>query len=172
MGFGARYISEDISNHPRGYRFSINAGVPIRKQGYKFPIYRAFESEISDSKLLKNLQVFIGLDYTPSYFLGLPELNKGYQIIENESYSLKLGIGYAPTFLDKRLNLRIKYLRDVVSKSSLVKNLNANSFAFTAFYQHIRSHGFEFNIESKNISGDIKVSSLKSTFSYVYKFEN
>lgn len=172
FGVGGKFILESQDIYPRGMRFSIQAATPIFKEKYKFPIYRAAESEYFISKLLGHVKFFAGLDFVPVYFVGLPEAGAGFQVYENDFLWGKIGAEVTGNLFEHSFELRAVYSKSLVSKSNQEGTFDATKLAFSAYSQIKNNHGAELNISSMNASGPFSVVSKKIALSYVYKFEN
>lgn len=172
LGFGARYIQEQETAMPRGMRFSLKVGLPIKKDNYSFPIYRAFETEIYKRKILNHFQLFAGIDLSPIYFVNLANPGEGLKVFENDIFWLKGGIGFNQEIFGKEIELRTLFLKSLSGKSNQKKSIGGTSLAFTGYYQHTKKHGVEITYQKSNMVGDLLVASQSLYFSYVYKFEN
>jgi hypothetical protein len=173
VGFGVRYINEqETVAMPRGMRFSLRVGLPIKKDNYTFPIYRAFEIEMYKRKILGYFQVLAGLDYSPVYFVNLPGPGENLQVFENDVFWFKTGIGFNQDFFGKTVDLRAIYLMSLMVKSNQKKSIGGTSMVFSAYYQHNKTHGAEVAWQQTSMVGDLSVASQSLFFSYIYKFEN
>jgi len=172
LGAGGKFILENQEIYPTGMRFSIQAATPIFKEKYKFPIYRAVESEYFISKLLGHVKLFAGLDFVPVYFVGLPEAGLGFQVYENDFLWGKIGAEVTGNLFERSFEMRAVFSKSLVSKSNQKGAFDATKLAFSAYSQIKNNHGAEINISSMNASGPFTVASNKIALSYVYKFEN
>jgi len=170
-GVGATYSNTVLDEHERGYRVSLRVGVPLRKKNYKFPVYRAVETEFT-RKVYKNFQGIVGIDYVPLHFLGLPKLNEGFQIYENEFYCIKFGVGITPEFLKNVLSFRLLLLKSLLSKSNQPQELNETSVLFNTVLNYSAGHGFDLTYQKRFFSGDMKVETERYAFSYIYRFKD
>lgn len=172
IGFGARYIQDQITDKPQGMRFTIKSGIAIKKDDYTFPIYRAFETEMSRGNIFGFFKMFLGLDYSPIYFVNLPEAGEGLKVFENDIFWLKLGISYAPELFGKEVDFRIAYLKSLLVNSNQKKEFSGNSLSYSIYYQHTDKQGFELSYQQTYLVGDLEVDSKSVGLAYIYKFEN
>jgi hypothetical protein len=172
LGFGARYIIEELTDKPRVLRLAMRVGIPVLKQNYKFPVYRAIESEIGRAKIFNDFQVFAGLDYSPSYFVNLPGFGERLQVFANDFLWIKLGGGYKRLIKDKEFVFRGSYLKSLAMSSNQIQTFSANRFSLTVFCQLTSKHGMEIGYQQSSIDGEIKVLSRGWLLSYVFKLEN
>lgn len=172
VGAGGRFILERATFIPTGYRVSIQAAMPIFKEKYKFPIYRSVESEVFASNILNRFQFFAGLDFVPVYFVGLPSAGSRLQVYENDFLWFKAGAGVSEVLFNKKIELRLSYLKSVVSKSNQDDKFEASKMIVSSYFQIHESHGAEINYSTMNAIGSFDVASKKIAFSYIYKFEN
>lgn len=171
-GFGARYINEQDTNTPRGMRFSLKVGLPIKKDNYQFPVYRSFETEIYKKKILGHFSFFAGLDLIPVYFVNLAAAGEGLTVFENDIFWLKGGGGANFNIFDKNFDLRFIFFKSLISKSNQNIPLVGTAIAFNLQYMHNEKHGGEFSYHKSELAGNVDASSSSITLSYVYKFEN
>ena len=173
IGFGARYINEqETVAYPRGMRFSLKVGIPLKKDNYTFPLYRSFEMEIYKRNIFGHFQVLGGLDSTPMYFVNLPNAGEGLQVFENDIYWLKGGLGYNQEIKGKTINLRAIFLLSLAVKNNQKKNINGTSLVYSLNYQHNKSHGAEITMQKSYFVGDLTIEAQSFNISYIYKFEN
>jgi hypothetical protein len=173
LGFGVRYINEqETVAMPRGMRFSLRVGLPIKKDNYTFPIYRAFEIEMYKRKIFGHFQVLAGLDYSPVYFVNLPGPGENLQVFENDIFWFKTGIGFNQEFLGKSIDIRAIYLMSMMVKSNQKKSIGGASTVFSAYYQQNSKHGFELAYQQTALVGDLTINSQSVFLNYIYKFEN
>lgn len=171
-GFGARYINEQDIDRPRGMRFSLKVGLPIKKDNYQFPVYRSFETEIYKSKLLGHFSFFAGLDLTPVYFVNLATAGEGLTVFENDIFWLKGGTAAQFDIFGRSVDLRLIFLKSVMSKSNKNMPLVGTSIVLNLEYMHNEKHGGQFTYQKSELAGELETSSKSITFSYIYKFEN
>lgn len=172
LGFGARYINEQETSMPRGMRFSLKVGMPVKKDEYLFPVYRSFEAEIYKRNIFNHFQVFGGVDLAPIYFVNLANPGEGLKVFENDIFWLKGGLAFNQEIFGKEFDFRVIYLKSAIAKSNVNKSLAGTSLAFNVYYQHTKKHGAEFLTKSTSMVGDLSIASKSVYFSYVYKFEN
>ena len=172
LGFGARYIQEQDIPNPRGMRFSLKVGLPIKKDNYAFPVYRSFETEIYKKFFSKHVQFFGGLDLSPIYFVNLAEKGEGLLVFENDIFWMKGGVGFNQEVFGKEIDLRIMMFKSLMVKNNVKKALAGSALAFNLAYQHTPKHGAEISVQQRDLLGDLTVSSKSLYFSYTYKFEN
>ena len=172
LGFGARYIQEQDIPNPRGMRFSLKVGLPIKKENYAFPVYRSFETEIYKKFFSKHLQFFAGLDLSPIYFVNLAEKGEGLLVFENDIFWMKGGIAFNQEVYGMEIDLRIMMLKSLMVKNNVNKALAGSGLAFNLAYQHTARHGAEISVQQRDLVGDLTVSSKSLYLSYTYKFEN
>ena len=172
IGVGGKFILESQLYYPNGTRFSIQAGIPIFKEEYKFPIYRAIESEFFISNPSRNFKIYAGLDYMPIYFVGLPSQGSGLQVFENDFIWGKIGLEFGGNFFQRNLEIRFSYLKSLISKSNQDNKLIGSKSVLSAYIQIKGNHGAEMTFNSLEASGAFDLSSQKGMISYVYKFEN
>ena len=172
IGVGGKFILEKQSYFPNGTRFSILAGIPIFKEEYKFPIYRSIESEIFISNPSRNFKLYMGLDYMPIYFVGLPSQGTGLQVFEDDFIWGKIGLEFDGNFFNRNLEIRFSYLKSLISKSNQNNKIIGSKSNVSAYYQIKDNHGAEITINSIKATGAFELSSQKVMISYVYKFEN
>jgi hypothetical protein len=172
LGFGARYVQEQVSDTPRGMRFALRSGIPIKKDNYDFPVYRAFETEITRGNLLKYFKAFLGMDYSPIIFVNVPTSGEGLQVFENDIFWAKFGLTYLPSIFGKDLEIRAAFLKSLLVNSNQKKEFSGTSLIFSTYYQHTSKYGFEISYQKTYLVGDLDVEAKAFSFSYVYKFEN
>ena len=171
IGAGATFTLERQTSLPTGYRFKLQAGMPIFKEDYTFPMYRSIETEMF-ARIFGHLKVFGGLDYIPVYFVGLPLAGEGLQVYENDFAWAKIGASMEGVLFDKRSEIRFAYLQSLISKSNQKDTFSGQKIIATLFFQIFNNHGAEFSYSSMNVTGSGDLSSRKVGLSYTYKFEN
>ena len=171
LGAGGKFILERQTTYPTGARFSIQAATPIFKEKYKFPIYRGVESEYY-IKLLGHMKFFGGLDFVPVYFVGLPEEGARFQVYENDFLWAKAGMELNGNIFEKDVELRVAYMKSLVSKSNQKGTFDASKMSLSLYSQIKNNHGAEINFSTMNANGAFNVTSQKIALSYIYKFEN
>jgi hypothetical protein len=172
LGFGARYIQEQVSETPRGMRFAVTSGFAIKKDNYKIPVFRAFETEIRRGKIFKYFKVFAGVDYTPIVFVNLVDFGEKLQVHENDIFWAKIGLSAHPIAWGKDLEIRSVFMKSLMVSSNQDKELEGTSLLISTYYQHTTKFGFELSYQQTYLSGDLEVESKSIGFAYVYKFEN
>lgn len=172
LGFGGKFIVEKQTSIPSGYRFKIQAGMPVFKEKYKFPTYRSIESDYFATKIFEHLSFFAGLDFTPLYFVGLPVEGGGFQVFENDFLWIKFGGGFEGVAFSRNYEFRLTYLKSLISKSNFDDKFSGSKILFNSSFQVKGNHGAELEFCTTKASGSFNVSSQKIALSYTYKFEN
>ena len=172
LGFGARYVQEQDTSMPRGMRFVVQTGLPIKKENYAFPVYRSVETEIYKRKIFNHVKILAGLDLSPLYFVNLPEAGEGLKVLENDIIWAKGGLGLTFEAFGKEIDLRALMYKSLSCKSNVNKILSGNAMAMSLYYQHNQKHGGEIAYHKSSFVGDLTVDSQSLYFSYIYKFEN
>lgn len=172
LGFGARYSSEQQKDLPIGYQLSLKVGMPVKKDDYSFPVYRALESEFYKKGILGHFTVFGGVDFSPIYFVNLATPGEGIKVFENDFFWMKAGIAFNNYFLGKEIFLRFSIQKSLMAKSNQNKALSGSSLSGSLGYWHNQKNGAEISFTQNSLSGDVAVSGKGLLISYVYKFEN
>lgn len=172
IGVGGRFILERETFIPTGVRVSFQAGMPIFREKYTFPVYRGIESEVFASKIFNHFQLHAGLDFVPVYFVGLPAIGSRFQVYENDFLWMKIGASFNKFILERNFDLRISYLKSLLSKSNQTDKFEATKIMIVSYFQITGKHGAEFNFSTTTAAGAFDISSKRIAFSYVYKFEN
>ncbi len=172
FGGGGRFILETQEEHPTGFRFSIQAATPIFKEEYKFPIYRGVESEYFISNLFGHLKIYGGLDYTPVYFVGLPDEGLRFQVYENDFLWAKIGAEVTGVLYERKVEARLNFHKSIASMSNQKGSFDATKLSFSLYSQIKNNHGAEINFSSMNADGPFQVIAKKVALAYVFKFEN
>jgi hypothetical protein len=172
VGFGARFIIQELTEKPRGIRFTLRVGMPVLKQNYEFPVYRTIESEIYRAKIFKIFQLFGGIDFSPNYFVNLPGFGEHLQVFENDFTWLKAGLGVNFEIFGHETAMRVNYLKSLMMSSNQKKTLTGDRLNASIDYQLKEQHYFEIAYQQSTLVGELEVLSKGWLFSYILKLEN
>lgn len=171
-GFGGRYILEELTNKPKGFKASLKVGLPLFKDDYEFPVYRSIETEIYRRKILKHYLVLAGLDYSPVHNVNLPSPGANLQVYENDFIWGKIGAGYEGVFNKKTYSIRFEFLKSFAVMSNQDVKLSGHKFGVGAQLQVYKMIGLEFNYAKAIIGGDLDIRAETLQVSATWHFEN
>jgi hypothetical protein len=170
LGFSGRYILEEVTKKPRGLQLSLKFGLPLFKDDYKFPVYKAIGVEVYRKKIINNFMILAGVEYSPVNNVNLPGPGLDLQVFENDFLWGKIGLGYEGYYLNKLHSLKLDYSKSTLLSSSQNAKLSGTRMGVTAQAQIYKMLGAEINFSQTKVIGDFTIDAKTFQFSVSYQF--
>lgn len=171
LNLGADYRADFQAKYPWGYGFSLNAGIPVKKEKYQISVSRALEGWAFKT-FFSRLRIGAGVEYSSLIFANLPSAGEGIKIVQNDLLYGKLKFSIHFNVYDKEMSLGAEYGSSLSQKSNFNKAISVTKDAVFFQTQIKGDHGAAVKFFQSTFTGEFTGKSSGAAILYVYNFGN
>lgn len=171
LNLGADYRTDVHAKYPWGYGFSLNAGIPIKKEKYQISVSRALEGGIFKT-FFSNLRVGAGVEYSSLVFVNLPGAGEGLKIVQNDLLYGKLKFSLHFNLLNREMLAGGELCTSLSQKSDVNKEISVTKNVFFYQTQIKGDHSAEVRVSQSTFTGYFSGKASGVVVLYVYNFGN
>lgn len=171
LNLGADYRTDVLAKYPWGYGFSLNAGIPVKKEKYQISVSRALEGGVFKTFLSK-FRLGGGVEYSSLVFANLPGAGEGLKIVQNDLLYGKFKFSIQFNLFSKEMLAGVEHGTSFSQKSNVNKQISVTKDAFFFQTQVKGDHSAELRVTQSNFTGYFSGKSSGLALLYVYNFGN
>jgi len=171
LNLGADYRTDFHAKYPWGYGFSLNAGIPVKKEKYQISVSRALEGWAFKT-FFSRLRVGAGFEYSSLVFANLPAAGEGIKIVQNDLLYGKLKFSIHFNVYEKEMSLGAEYGSSLSQKSNFNKAISVTKDSVFFQTQIKGDHGAAVKFFQSTFTGEFNGKSSGAAILYVYNFGN
>jgi hypothetical protein len=171
LNLGADYRTDMLAKYPWGYGFSLNAGIPVKKEKYQISVSRALEGGVFKT-FYSNFRVGGGFEYSSLVFANLAGAGEGLKIVQNDLLYGKLKFSLQFNLLNREMLAGAEFSTSLSQKSDINKAISVTKNVFFYQAQIKGDHSAELRVSQSTFTGYFSGKASGVAVLYVYNFGN